>query len=164
MTAAKHHRGKCNRKPKQGLGRQHVGSRNTAAGTHGSTGYRPRDRYRPANITDSVDRHVSRATETEDSLQRYLRLLRFGRSTTLLIVLVIFVPGVIFASGVATAVAYAGLRPMEAVGVGLGGSAASTLTVLLTISRWLRIGVDMLSRAGQVALEDALEATDEVAD
>ena len=164
MAAAKHHRRKRNRKPVQGPGRQRAKTRTTASDSQGSASYRPRDQYRPANVTDAVDRHLSRATETEDALQRYLRLLRFTRSTTLLIVLVTFVPGVIFAAGIATAVAYAGLHPMEALGVGLGGSAASILTVVLAVSRWLRVGVDMLAGAGQAAAREALEAEDEVAD
>lgn len=165
MAAAKHHRQKRNRKSAKdpdGHG-QRARTRPTASGSQGSTSYHPRDQYRPANITDAVDRHVSRATETEDALQRYLRLLRFTRSTTLLIFLVTFVPGVIFAAGIAMAVAYAGLRPMEALGVGLGGSAASILTVVLAVSRWLRVGVDTLARAGQAARE-ALEEKDEIAD
>jgi len=160
---AKRHSGKCHRKPEHSLGRQRGGTHNTAPGSHGSTSYRPRDQYRPANVTDAVDRHVSRATETDDSLHRYLRLLRFGRSTALLIGLVLLVGVAIFASGIEVAVAYAGLRPKEALGVGAVGSAAFILTVVLAVTRWFRVGVDMLSRAGKTGRVEALEATDEFA-
>jgi hypothetical protein len=70
----------------------------------------------------------------------------------------------IFAAGIVAAVTYAGLRPMEAVGVGGGGIAACILTAILTVSRWVRIGADMRSRADHTEWEETLDATDEVAD
>ena len=161
MTRAKHSRKNGRRRQQKNSDRQDADVGSTAAPSRDSTSYHPRDQYRPANITDAVERHVSRATEAEDLLERYLRLLRFGRSTALLIVLTLFVAGAILTCGIAIAVTYAGLRPMEAVGVGLGGSAASVLTVVLAVNRWFRVGVDLLSRAAQTAREDALEASDE---
>jgi hypothetical protein len=111
-------------------------------------------------MMDLVDRVFSRATETDESLERHLRLFRLGRSTALWIVFVIF----IFAAGFVAAVHYAGLDPMETLGFGLGGSGAFVLTVVLAVRRGLRVGVDMLDRAVEAAREEVLEAGDEVAD
>ena len=160
VTARKRRRGKRNPKPKQGRGQQHADTRDTPPDSHGSTSYRPRDGDPPVDITDAIDRHVSRATETDELLQRYLRLLRFGRTTVLLIVLTIL----IFVAGVGVAVVYAGLDPMETLGFGLGGSGVFILTAILVLRRGLKAGVDMLDRAVEAARDEALEPRDEIAD
>jgi hypothetical protein len=160
---AKHRRGRRHREPNHRVG-QSDDTRTTASGSHSSASYRPRDQYRPADVTDAVDRHLSRATEADDSLERYLRLLRFGRSTALVAGFSLFGGAAILGSGITVAVAYAGLPLLEALGFGAGGSAAIILTLVFAIRRWFRIGVDMLSRAGQVGWSEAPSAVAQVVD
>jgi arginine exporter protein ArgO len=105
-------------------------------------------------MMDLVDRVSSRATKTDESLERHLRLLR---TVVLLIVLPIF----ILVAGVAVAVIYAGQHPMETLGIGLGGSGAFIVTAILALRRGVR---DMLDRAVEAARDEALESRDEIAD
>ena len=102
--------------------------------------YRPRDQFSPSNGVDSLDRHISRATETEDSLDRYLRLLRFARSTTLVLATLALVGCALFGAGVGFAIAIAGLRPLAALAIGASGSTAFGITVFLRMRAYLRSG------------------------
>jgi hypothetical protein len=120
-----------------------------------SGSYRPRDQFSPVNGVDSLDRHISRATETDESLQRYLKLLRFARSASLQITGLILVSCLIFGAGVGGAIVIAGIRPLVALGVGAGGSATFILTVALKVCPYLRAGLRLLS-----ATDNAEWATD----
>lgn len=107
--------------------------------------YRPRDELSPVNGVDSLDRHISRATETKDSLDRYLTLLRFFRSTILQLAILLLVGCLMFGAGVGAAIVMAGLRPVVAVAIGAGGSTAFGLTVVIRLRAWLKSGLRMLS-------------------
>ena len=127
---------------------------------HDFASYRPRDQLSPVNGVDSLDRHISRATETEDSLDRYLKLLRFVRSTTLLLAILLLTGCMVFGAGVGVAVAIAGLRPLTAAAIGASGSTAFGLTVVLRMRAYLRSGWRALfvMRAGDQQTE--VESTD----
>jgi hypothetical protein len=88
-------------------------------------------------VTDSVDRHVSRATETEEALQRYLTLLSFARSTILWVGVFLIVGSLVFGVGVGVAVTVAGLNPWVAGGAGVGGSTIFIVTATRKIRRYL---------------------------
>lgn len=107
--------------------------------------YRPRDELSPVNGVDSLDRHISRATETKDSLERYLTLMRFFRSTILQLAILLLVGCLMFGAGVGAAIVIAGLRPVVAVAIGAGGSTAFGLTVVIRLRAWLKSGLRMLS-------------------
>jgi hypothetical protein len=162
VSKARHRRAKLHRQADQHAGQRRYGARNTDPSSQGSVSYRPRDDRGPASMKDLFDRHISRATETDDLQQRYLQLLRFIRSTVFSIGLVLLAACVLFAGGITVAVAYAGVPLLEALGFGAGGSAVIILAVVSRIRRWFR-GVDMLSRADQAEWAPDLEA-DEVAD
>lgn len=107
--------------------------------------YRPRDELSPVNGVDSIDRHISRATETEDSLDRYLTLLRFFRSTVLQLAVLLLLGCLTFGAGVGAAIVMAGLRPVVAVVIGAGGSTAFGLTAVIRLRTWLKSGLRMLA-------------------
>lgn len=124
------------------------------ASQHDFVSYRPRDQSSPVNGVDSLDRHISRATETEDSLERYLRLLRFARATTLLLALLALVGSALFGVGVGFAIAIAGLRPLAAVAIGASGSAAFGITVVLRMRAYLAAGLRALLGSGSAEPTD----------
>lgn len=126
--------------------RNHTGTGPVAAPSQPNfPSYRPRDELSPVNGVDSLDRHISRATETKDSLELYLALLRFVRSTVLQLAILLLVGCLIFGAGVGAAIVVAGLRPVVAVAIGAGGSTAFGLTVVVRLRAWLKSGLRMLS-------------------
>jgi hypothetical protein len=112
--------------------------RNTSPNLGDPAGYHPRDQLPPTNVADVVDRNISRATETDDVLRRYLVLLRFARSTMLLVVSIVLGCILIFWAGVALAVVLAGLHIWLACGVGAGGTFACIFTAVRNIRRYLK--------------------------
>jgi hypothetical protein len=116
----------------------------------GLTGYRPRDELVPANLLDSLDRHISAATETESSLLRYLKLLHFGRSTALLLVGALLIGCLMFGAGISAAVMIAGLRPWTAIGAGATGSATLVVTAIFKGRGYLKAVVRALASVDQI--------------
>jgi hypothetical protein len=143
VTKPKRRQARCRRTATNGRRRRRshlTAGLDTASSQERFASYRPRDQFSPVNGVDSLDRHISRATETEDSLDRYLRLARFVRSTTLLLAILLLVGCLLFGAGVGVAIAIAGLRPLAAVAIGASGSTAFALTVGVRIRGYLKAG------------------------
>jgi hypothetical protein len=93
--------------------------------------YRPRDDQVPIGLCDLADRHLSRATESDQVLRRYLFLLLglCGMGIVLMIGAAALLLGII------TAVRFAGLSPWTAGGLGLTGTATAIAVGRLRAAR-----------------------------
>lgn len=93
----------------------------------------PRITRAPKGLGDIFDRQLTRATGEEDH-ERYMTLLKFARSTLVMLALAFAVAGGVMTVGIAAAVHFAGMPLAAALGLGvLGGSSSVVLG-----SMWLR--------------------------
>jgi hypothetical protein len=86
-------------------------------GTSGA--YRPRDDHGPTDLRDLADRHIARATESNDMHKRYVALLRELRKFSLMILVVVLA----FILAILAAAFMVGISPWATAGALTGGSA-----------------------------------------
>ncbi|WP_433734885.1 hypothetical protein ACQP0C_41810 (plasmid) [Nocardia sp. CA-129566] len=82
----------------------------------------PRQQKAPENVLDSVDRQLLRATADDYTLTRYLTLLRFLRSTVLMVGGIVVVAAAVFGVGIGAALYLAGVSLKMTVGFSALGS------------------------------------------
>jgi hypothetical protein len=82
------------------------------------TPYRPRDDRVPVDLCDLVDRHISRATESDPALRRYRLVLR----ELCAVGMVLAFCGTALLLGIIAVVRLVGLSPWVAGGLGLLGT------------------------------------------
>lgn len=85
--------------------------------------YRPRDDRPPEHNQDLIDRHVSRATESDSMSKRYILLIREFRNLIWIIVFSVL----LLAGGISAAVAVAGVSPWVATGAAVAGAGTATV-------------------------------------
>jgi membrane protein implicated in regulation of membrane protease activity len=88
----------------------------------------------PRNFLEWSDRHLTRATDDDRMLDRYLRIL----TSMLLIGLFVLVGMLLLFGGVMAAIHFAGVPPWGAVGVGGGGTAIVAYFIRRAVRRGLR--------------------------
>lgn len=95
-----------------------AGGRSRQAGRPPVSRYRPRDSRAPVDGYDLVDRHLSRATESNAMLRRYRLFLR----ELCIVGVVLACCGTVLTLGIVAAVRLAGLPPWVAGTLGLMGT------------------------------------------
>ena len=104
-----------------------------------------KDQFGTANLRAFLRGLISAATESDEALNRHLKLFRFARSTLLTIAVIALLGSLMFGAGVAAAVFLAGMHLGVAIGIGAGGSASFILTVVVRSRRYLKVALSALS-------------------
>lgn len=112
-----------------------------------TTGAGANDQFGTANLRAFLRGLISAATESDEALNRHLKLFRFARSTLLTIAATALLGSLIFGAGVAAAVFFAGIHLGVAIGIGAGGSASFILTIVVRSRRYLKVAFSALSEA-----------------
>jgi hypothetical protein len=104
-----------------------------------------KDQFGTANLRAFLRGLISAATESDEELNRHLKLFGFARSTLLAIAGIALLGSLIFGAGVAAAVFLAGMHLGVAISIGAGGSASFILTVVVRSRRYLKVVLSALS-------------------
>jgi hypothetical protein len=100
--------------------------------------YRPRESRGPRDFLDWSDRHLSRATDDDQVLDRYVRALRALRSCVFSVALFALGSAALLIGGVMVAVHLAGVPLWAAIGIGGGGTSIGTYFMSRAILHRLR--------------------------
>lgn len=90
----------------------------------------PRVSRAPKDVLDSVDRQLTRATADDPTMDRYLELLGFVRSTILIAAALALIGCLAVGVGLGTAIYVAGMTPRAAAGLGTIGAVTTTCIAL----------------------------------
>lgn len=134
-------RGPRRRRGKRRMQQQHPSQSLTMDATKPNTvteppPYRPRDNRSPRNLLDAVERFVSRAIDSDETLGRCLRLM--GRVTLLAGLLILGLMTLVV--GIVVAIKLSGLSPWIAGGIGITGTVAGSIAGWAGIRRLGRRG------------------------
>jgi hypothetical protein len=100
--------------------------------------YRPRCDRPPNDALDAIDRHLLRATESDDVLARYRLIVREVRRGVVVVATVIFACALLGGVGVGAVVLVFGKSVQLGVGVGAAVGAAALVESGYLARRWLR--------------------------
>jgi hypothetical protein len=129
---------------------------NRVNNSHGRHGRRA-EQFIPENLLQSAHWHLNQAVTTPETMERYLRVGKFFRSTLCTILTLTLIGSVIFGAGVAAAVMAAGMPPLAAVSVGAGGISLFMLPAAFRIYKALKSGFDLLAVPGPARQKHDLE-------